>query len=181
MADNLESALMDVCKVFGISDLHKFQKDAIKCIVDEKRDVFVNVPTGFGKSIIFQVLTLIFSSREHGVDQGQNLRGQDTQPTRHIILVVSPLNSLMKDQVTRLYSLGVSAIALNDITSDSIEKKVVNGYYSVVYGSPELWLGDERWRKMVSGSVYRKNVKAVAVDEAHIVSHWYVLYFSKYN
>ena len=147
---NLESAFQDVCKVFGISDLNKFQKDAIKCVVD----VFVNVPTGFGKSIIFQALPLIFSSREHGVDQGQNLRGQDTQPTGHIILVVSPLNSLMKDQVTRLHSLGVSAIALNDITSDSIEKKVVNKYYSVVYGSPELWLGDEKWRKMVSGLVY---------------------------
>lgn len=69
---------------------------------------------------------------------------------------------------------------LNDITSDSIEEKVVRGYYSVVYGSPELWLGDERWRKMVSGSVYGNNVKAVAVDEAHLISHWYIMYFSKY-
>ena len=103
------------------------------------------------------------------------------QPAKPIVLVVSALNSLMKDQVTRLHFLEVSAIALNDMTSDSIEKKVVNGYYSVVYGSPELWLGDERWRKMVAESVYRKNVKEVAVDEAHIVSHWYLLYFSKYN
>ena len=124
MADNLESVFQDVRKVFGISNLNKFQKDAIKCIVDEKRDVLVNVPTGFGKSIIFQALPLIFSSREHGVNQSQNLWGQDTQPTRHIILVVSPLNSLMKDQVTRLHSLGVSAIALNDITSDSIIRSI---------------------------------------------------------
>ena len=161
----------------------KIQKDAIKCIVDEKRDVFVNVPTGFGKSIIFQALPIVFSSRHHGdgVDQSQNLPSQDTQPNKHIILVVSPLNSLMKDQVTRLHSLGVSAIALNDIASDSIEEKLVRGYYSVVYRSPELWLGDERWRKMVSGSVFRSNVKAVAVDEAHIISHWYVMYFSKYK
>ena len=180
MADSLESAFRDVCKVFGILDLNKFQKDAIKCI-NEKRDVFVNVPTGFEKSIIFQALPLIFRSREHGVDQGQNLCGQDSQPAKPIVLVVSALNSLMKDQVTRPHFLEVSAIALNDMTSDTIEKKVVNGYYSVVYGSPELWLGDERWRKMVAGSVYRKNVKAVAVDEAHIVSQWYVLYFSKYN
>ena len=180
MAVSLESAFQDVCKVFGISSVNKFQKDAIKCIVDEKRDVFVNVPTGFGKSIIFQALPIVFSSRQHGdgVDQGQNLPSQDTQPDKHIILVVSPLNSLMKDQVTRLHSLGVSAIAL---TSDSIEEKVVRGYYSVVYGSLELWLGDERWRKMVSGSVYRNNVKGVAVDEAHIISHWYVMYFSKYK
>ena len=146
MSVSLESAFQDVCKVFGISSLNKFQKDAIKCIVDEKRDVFVNVPTGFGKSFIFQALPIVFSSRQHGdgVDQGKNLPSQDTQPDKHIVLVVSPLNSLMKDQVTRLHSLGVSAIGLNDITSDSIEEKVVRGYYSVVYGSPELWLGDER-------------------------------------
>ena len=44
--------------------------------------------------------------------------------------------------------------------------------FRIVYGSPETWLGDERWRKMVSSDSYKKSVRAVAIDEAHIISHW---------
>ena len=62
-----------------------------------------------------------------------------SQPAKHIIIVVSPLNSLIKDQVNRLSSLGISAVALNDITSDSVKEKVLKGDFSVVFGSPELW------------------------------------------
>ena len=91
-------------------------------------------------------------------------------------MVVSPLNSLIKDQVNRLTSLGISAVALNDITSDSVKEKVLKGDFSVVFGSPELWLGDDRWRKMVGGDIYKNAVRAVAVDEAHIVCHWYVMH-----
>ena len=54
----IESAFLDVCNVFGIAKLNKYQEDAIKYVVNEKKDVFVNLPTGFGKSIIFQALPI---------------------------------------------------------------------------------------------------------------------------
>ena len=171
----IESAFLDVCNVFGIAKLNKYQEDAIKYVVNEKKDVFVNLPTGFGKSIIFQALPIVY--KYHAQAPNMLSSGSSgSQPAKHIIMVVSPLNSLIKDQVNRLTSLGISAVALNDITSDSVKEKVLKGDFSVVFGSPELWLGDDRWRKMVGGDIYKNAVKAVAVDEAHIVCHWYVMH-----
>ena len=50
----------------------------------------------------------------------------------------------MKDQVTRLTSLGITAISLAEITTEKQCNEVLNGDYSVVFGSPELWLCDEK-------------------------------------
>ena len=47
-----------------------------------------------------------------------------------------------------------------------------NGEYSIVCGPSESWLGDERWRKMVRRDGFKKFIQALAVDEAHIISHW---------
>jgi len=96
------------------------------------------------------------------------------EPTRekNIVIVVSPLINLMKDQVSRLTSLGISAISLSDISSESDIRAVERGTYSIVYGSPESWLGETRWRKMLSNDVYQHSVRALAVDEAHVICHW---------
>ena len=119
----------------------------------------MNLPTGFGKSMIFQGLPEVFSSLQ-------------PERERNVVVVVSPLVSLMNDQVSRLTSLGISAICLSDISTDSQRKAVENGEYSIVCGSPKSWLGDERWRKMVGRDGFKKFVRALAVDEAHIISHW---------
>ena len=96
-------------------------------------------------------------------------------PTRekNIVLVVSPLINLMKDQVSRLNSRGISAISLSDVSSELEIRAVENGSYSFVYGSPESWLGETKWRKMLSNDIYQNSVRAVAVDEAHVICHWY--------
>ena len=92
-------------------------------------DVFVNLPTGFGKSVVFQALPLVYSC---------------VDPTRkkNIVLVVSPL---MKDQVSRSNSSGVSAISLSDVSSELEFRAVENGNYSIVYGSPQPWIGETKW------------------------------------
>ena len=61
LADTVENAFAKVCEVFGIESLNKHQEDAIKYVVKEKKDVFVNLPTGFGKSLIYQALPLVYS------------------------------------------------------------------------------------------------------------------------
>ena len=96
-------------------------------------------------------------------------------PTRekNIVLVVSPLINLMKDQVSRLNSRGISAISLSDVSSELEIRAVETGSYSIVYGSPESWLGETKWRKMLSSDIYQNSVRAVAVDEAHVNCHWY--------
>lgn len=160
MADAGSIEFDRVCQVFRIKKLSKHQEDALRYIAIEKKDLFVNLPTGYGKSLIYQALPTVFGLTCESTNQ------------KHIVLVVSPLTSLMRDQVGRLNSLGISAVSLQDITSDLMRKSVINGEYSIVFGSPELWLGDERWRNMVGSDIYKKSVRAVAVDEAHIICHW---------
>ena len=96
-----------------------------------------------------------------------------TKPRKNLVIVVSPLVSLVKDQVSLLLSLGISATSLNNEIPEADKRKVESGQYSVfVYGSPESWLGDTRWRKMLTSETYKNLVRVVAVDEAHVINHW---------
>ena len=89
----------------------------------------------------------------------------------HIVVVVSPLISLMDDQVKFLTSVGIKAL---NLTSASEEQKTnaEKGKYSLVYGSPEAWLKNERWRSMLHNDVYSLKLCAIAVDEAHVLRQW---------
>ena len=98
----------------------------------EKTDEFMNLPTGFGKSLIYQALPLVCNT----------VRGA----TRHIVVVVSSLVNLMKDQATKLENIGIPAVTLSDISEENM-RVVERGAFSVVYGSPEAWLKIDRWRK----------------------------------
>ena len=153
----LEAAFHKASSKFKISELNVYQKLAIRKFVLEKEDIFVNLPTGSPKSLIYQAMPLMYDHVSH-----ENGR---------IVVVVSPLISLMEDQVKYLRSLGLSAINI----SSNIEvdrAKIEKGEYSIVYGSPEAWLMNERWRCMLSNDVYSRKLCAVAVDEAHVLRHW---------
>ena len=117
-----EDALRKVCEVFGFERLNKHQEKALRIIVESKSDVFVNLPTGFVKSIVFQALPLVYSHVEPSRE-------------KNIVIVASPLVNLMKDQVSPLTSLGISAVSLSDICSDEEMRSVEKGSYSIVYGS----------------------------------------------
>lgn len=118
----------------------------------------MSLPTGFGKSVIFQALPLVFDEYTGQAD--------------HVVIVVSPLLSLIQDQTVRLRHLGISSISLSDVKTEEEVGRVEHGYYSVVYATPESILKNERWRRMVSSDVYVKKLCAVAVDEAHVVRQW---------
>ena len=101
----------------------------------EKTDEFINLPTGFGKSLIYQALPLVCDT----------VRGT----TGHIVVVVSPLVNLMKDQATKLANIGIPAVTLSDISDENM-RVVERGAFSVVSGSPswpEAWLKIDRCRK----------------------------------
>jgi len=153
----LEEGFLHASSKFRISELNAYQKLAIRKIVVDKEDLFVNLPTGTGKSLIYQALPHVF-------DHVSNENG-------HILVVVSPLISLMEDQVKYLQSLGVSDV---NISSDAEvdRSKIEREEYSIVYGSPEAWLVNERWRCMLSNEVYSSKLCAVAVDEAHVLRQW---------
>ena len=121
MAD-LSVALQQVCQKFGITELNPLQEEAIASFVINKRDVFVNLPTGFGKSLIYQAIPLIFDVM--------------LEAPGHIVAVISPLVNLMKDQVEKLTGLEIPAATLSEIDKEK-EMGVEKGVFSIIYGSPE--------------------------------------------
>ncbi len=159
--ESFNNACKIVIKTFGLDSFHARQVVSIRELLHGK-DVFVNLPTGSGKSLIFQSFPIV-------VDY---LRGKC--PDDHsIVVVVSPLVSLMKDQVNYLISKGVNAAFLGEEQLDEcIKDSVKKGKYQIVYGSPETFLAVTRWHKMLSITVYRRNLCLLAVDEAHCISHW---------
>ena len=84
MAEDVESCLRSafrkVCERFGIQRLNRQQEEAIRSIVLDKKDVFMNLPTGIGKSMIFQGLPKVFSSLQ-------------SERERNVVVVVSQLVS----------------------------------------------------------------------------------------
>lgn len=134
--------------VFGYDTFRPLQEEIINRTLDGK-DSFVLMPTGGGKSICFQIPALIFNG---------------------ITIVVSPLISLMKDQVQALKSNGIKADFFNSSISTEEENEVINkamnGALQLLYLSPEKLISvSNTWLKEL-------NIKLVAIDEAHCVSMW---------
>ena len=152
---SLEEAFILVSTKFQIPSLNDHQKSAIRKIVFQSKDVFVNLPTGFGKSLIYQALPLAFN--------------HTTKHPGHIVVVVSPLVSLMEVQVKYLQRIGVCAA---NISSEADDDRSRNGEYSVVFGSPEAWLMNVRWRTMLGNDVCRSKLCAMAIDEGHVIKQW---------
>ena len=133
------------------------QLDAVKKLLSGK-DVFISLPTGSGKSICFSCLPLVFDE----------LRAPFASH-HSIIVVVSPLTSLMIDQVTKFSSKGLKAAFVGD--KDNAEIQL--GAFQLVYISPELMVSSASWREMFRTVVYKENLMCLAVDEAHLVEKWY--------
>lgn len=143
------------------------QKQAIVAVYEGK-DVFVFLPTGFGKSVCFQVLPFLFDHKL-GLSDGSEKR---------CVIVVSPLVSLMVDQVRSLKSKGVHAVV---ISSSSRDNTIVDREFratetslssaSLIFSSPEA-LTHTKWREALENPVVSHRVCAVVVDEAHRVSKW---------
>ena len=139
------------------------QKSSIQYVYDGK-DVFVWLPTGFGKSMCYQVLPYLFDAK---------LGSQVDSPSA--VLVISPLVSLMVDQVRSLRLRG-SRAAMMSSESRVPDKELIAtdndlAKASYLFSAPEAILGS-RWRDAMENSVLKNRVIAVAIDEAHCVSKW---------
>lgn len=156
-ASNLQRAFERVCDTFKIPSLYDEQKECLEALFNGK-DVYASLPTGYGKSLIFYAAPIV-------ADELFCRRGSK-------IIIISPLKTLMEDQVAFLRSLGLSAIALHDEQSEERLKQVEKGAFTYLFASPEKMLSVERWRKLLSSEHYRKFLVAITVDEAHCISQW---------
>lgn len=146
-----ELAPRDVLRQYwGYDDFRGIQSEIISSIL-AGRDTLGLMPTGGGKSITFQVPTLC---REEG-----------------ICLIITPLISLMKDQVDNLRSRGIFAEAINSgMDANQIENtysKCTHGHTRFLYVSPER-LENQQFLQRVT----RMNIILICVDEAHCISQW---------
>ncbi|XP_020584819.1 ATP-dependent DNA helicase Q-like SIM [Phalaenopsis equestris] len=148
MVDWEQKANFALRKHFGFSSLKGFQKEAIKAWLEHK-DCLILAATGAGKSLCFQIPALLSGK---------------------IVVVISPLISLMHDQCSKLEKNGIPACFLGSGQPDStVERKALNGVYRIVYACPETVL-----RLIVPlMNLAEKNMIALfAIDEVHCVSKW---------
>jgi ATP-dependent DNA helicase RecQ len=148
MEDQMTQAQEVLKKHFGYESFRPQQEDIINTVLS-KRDAFVLMPTGGGKSLCYQVPALLLPG---------------------ITLVISPLISLMKDQVDTLVANGIKAAFLNssltNSQADNISKLCRMGEIKILYISPEKAIASADW--------FLKSlpVDLIAIDEAHCISSW---------
>ena len=140
---------------FGYDDFRPLQAEIIDAVL-AGRDTLALMPTGGGKSICFQVPTLVMAS-EH--------------ENKRLCLVITPLIALMKDQVENLLARGIQAAAVYTGMSWSKQRVALDnclyGPYHFLYCSPER-LESEEFRKRLADLP----IGLIAVDEAHCISQW---------
>lgn len=149
MSSDIHSILQES---FGLESFREGQEDIIKSVISG-HDTLVFMPTGGGKSLTYQI-------------PGIALPG--------IAIVISPLISLMKDQIDKLRARGIASVCINSTVSlqeqrDILEEIRYPGENPVkfVYIAPER-LHNEEFLSVIS----RVKVSLIAVDEAHCVSQW---------
>lgn len=148
----------------GYQQLKKEQEESVLQLVSGK-DVFVSLPTGFGKSLCYILLPCVF-----------DLYRQDGK--KSIVLVVSPLIALMKDQVASITAMGMSAVYVTDkqTTASPAKTLLQDGSYQIIFISPEALLSGTEWKRLLCTDVYRESLAAFIIDEAHCIKKWYDVY-----
>ena len=153
MTDTYKTVLKEV---FGFPNLRPFQKNVYQAMIDEK-DVFVISPTGSGKSLCFQLPALL----------------QDG-----ICVVLSPLRSLIFDQVEALKKKGIKAELLNGdlpkTKKNKLFKELEKNYPGIklLYSTPESIMCNEETKVVFQDLFQRGLLSRIVLDEAHCISTW---------
>ena len=144
-----EKVLNILQKYYGYKSFRKGQENIITSIL-QGEDVLAIMPTGGGKSLCYQIPALCLDG---------------------ITIVISPLISLMKDQVDSLVTMGINACYINSSLSsedyNNILQGIINDEYKIIYVAPER-LESAEFLNIIKS----KEISQIAIDEAHCISQW---------
>lgn len=144
--DQIEDVLHNI---FGYKSFRNQQKDIIESVIDG-RDVLAVIPTGGGKSLCYQIPAVVLPGTA---------------------IVISPLISLMKDQVDQLLVNGIPAAFLNATQSGIEQQNVINQYLN--HSIKLLYISPERLTVSSFGALLDQHPPSlIAIDEAHCISQW---------
>jgi bloom syndrome protein len=147
---------------FRMSGFRPNQLEAINATLAGK-DAFVLMPTGGGKSLCYQLPAMVNSGK-----------------TRGVTLVISPLLSLMNDQVAHLERLNILAASFNGSINSALRSHILGSfhqdhpehYVQLLYVTPEMLTSSPAFRNGVETLYRKKKLARIVIDEAHCVSHW---------
>ena len=167
MANNQFKVALEVTlKFFPNIKLKEEQEICIRSLVLDRVDVLAVLPTGYGKSIIYQILPRVISELRY------NQTGERKTVT---VLVVSPLKQIRKQQVERLNARGIKSASLEDVQACN---DTMLGEFEILFGSAEQWLSD-KWLENVKNGYLNKS-EVLVVDEVHTIQTWYELFHVPY-
>lgn len=145
----MQQALEVLSEKFGYTSFRTGQEQVIQHVMDGQ-DALCVMPTGGGKSLCYQVPAMLLEGT---------------------VLVISPLISLMKDQVDALWQLGIPAAYINSTLSTEeyfgTLENAIAGHYRLLYIAPERLESESFLRELK-----RMTVPMIAIDEAHCISQW---------
>ncbi|XP_028416395.1 putative ATP-dependent DNA helicase Q1 [Dendronephthya gigantea] len=157
------------------------------------------LPTGYGKSLVFHLLPMLLYAKiklRGDLICGWRSRGLTAAVVDSIVVVVSPLNSLISDQISRLNKSGIRASVLTvkeskdersqrgeEDDSDEMgnieinfcfceEQMLRDGCYNIVFAHPEALISSKYGRDLLLSDKYQENVRAIVVDEVHCIIDW---------
>ncbi|CAD8184405.1 unnamed protein product [Paramecium octaurelia] len=146
-----DKKVLDALKgAFGKEQFKANQKAIINCVLAGE-DVFVCMPTGYGKSITFQIPAFV----ENGVS-----------------IIVMPLISLIFDQVQYLTSLGIPTLNMSGQNRLLTAQQILDQRIKLIYTTPEKIEKSEAFKQILGDLFNRKLIKRFVIDEAHCVSKW---------
>jgi ATP-dependent DNA helicase RecQ len=145
----VQNAQQILKNVFGFDHFRSTQRDIIESVL-EQRNTLAIMPTGGGKSLCYQIPAMVFDG---------------------LTIVISPLISLMQDQVRQLVELDIAAVVLNSsLSPDEYQDNLAglkNGQFTLLFLAPETAL-----QPSILTLLQSINVPCIAIDEAHCISEW---------
>lgn len=158
MAESDGGSIREACENFSkflkfSVELRPEQRQAVNALL-QGRDVLAVLPTGFGKSLIFQLFAAAAA----------------IERSRHqTVLVVCPLQSIIDDQITEARSMGMSAASVADVSVGELR----SAKFQLLFGSAEKIMDNHLLDVLKdNGSPLHRDLAAVVVDESHTVEMW---------